>query len=75
MATERQGVVKHFQDKKQTFKQPVDLALALRADQVGPKELESEKEYVNKALKAGYKSPLFKELFDEVNGTNKTEKK
>ena len=73
--TERQRVVKHFQDKKETFKAPVDLALALRADQVGPRELADDAEYVQKALKAGYKSPMFKDLFDAVNGSAKTETK
>lgn len=73
MATARQNVVKHFQDKKQKFAKPADLAVALRQDQLTAKELAAEKEYVDTALKAGYKSPLFTELFKDVNGSAKVE--
>lgn len=72
--SERQAVVKHFADRKVKFNKPVDLAVALRQDQVTTKELSGQKEYVEKVLKSGYTSTLTRQLFEDVNSAKPTAK-
>lgn len=74
--TERQKIVKHFQTKKQKFVDSKEMAVALRQDQVGERHFDNEKEYVDKVLKAGYKSDMAVQLLNDINGTkSETEEK
>lgn len=73
--TERQKIVKHFQDKKQKFADSKEMAVALRQDQVSERNFDNEKEYVDKVLKSGYKSEMANQLLNDINGTKSTEEK
>lgn len=66
--TERQAVVQHFVDKGIQFKTTVDMAIYLAQDkqQTRP-QLADQKDYVEKVLKAGYKSTMAKQLMDDIN--------
>lgn len=66
--TERQVIVQHFADKKMKFQTTVDMAVYLARDlqQTRP-QLADQKPYVEKVLKAGYKSTMAKDLFDDIN--------
>jgi hypothetical protein len=70
--TERQKIVQHFADKNIKPSTTVDMAIYLKGDSMKTRpELANEKEYVDKVLKAGYKSRMAKDLFDDIQEAQK----
>lgn len=73
--TERQKIVQHMTDNDVKFQTTVDMAIYLARDkqQTQPR-LANESEYVDKVLKAGYKSKMAKDLFDDIQAAKKQTK-
>jgi hypothetical protein len=70
--TERQRIVQHFTDNNIKPSTTIDVAVYLKGDSMKTRpELTNEKEYVEKVLKAGYKSRMAKDLFDDIQEAQK----
>lgn len=75
MTTERQAIIKHFVDNGLVVQKPVDMSLHLAKDsQTRRPALESQKDYVQKVLKSGYKSKMAVDLFNDIKDEQKQPK-
>lgn len=72
--TERQAVIDYFVENKVHMEQPVDLAIAMQKDKQDRtrQHLIGSKDYIDRTLKAGYKSQAMTDLFKDIQAARKT---